>query len=353
MEFQTVEISQRAARVSDHIERVANRAVRTWDRALGALHLGGRKGPYDDERYEFVGGAKDAMRKKHYDKSLRLLWKAEAHAPWTSFRDCSTTERQLLDMAEEALSPAEKSVRDEITTEAFKESLNRHYTREQKEAIVALLAPIGHGEAYAWMVSAEVMSSMRSTGARAALTMQILEEAKHFVVLRELIRAFDVPVPRQSAWEYLLLEQVHKAEGLEKLFGMNVLVEGIALSLFGMMSHMPGLELLRLFHLDESRHTALPVNYFEEFPMSRWQRRNPLRRANRLRLILPAVPLIFLLERPAAVGIRVASSVCRIGWTGPSLACCCWPRLRGLPGSCPGSSSGGRLKRFIWRWWNR
>ena len=93
MEFQTVEISQRAARVSDHIERVANRAVRTWDRALGALHLGGRKGPYDDERYEFVGGAKDAMRKKHYDKSLRLLWKAEAHAPWTIFMDWWTTWR--------------------------------------------------------------------------------------------------------------------------------------------------------------------------------------------------------------------------------------------------------------------
>jgi hypothetical protein len=55
-----------------------------------------------------------------------------------------------------------------------------------------------------------------------------------------------------------MLERVLKARGVEKLFGMNVLVEGIALGLFGMLSHLPGLELLRLFHLDESRHTGLP-----------------------------------------------------------------------------------------------
>ena len=130
--------------------------------------------------------------------------------------------------------------------------------------------------------------------------MQVLEEAKHFVVLRELLHAFDVPIPRQSVWEYLLLERVHKAEGLDKLFGMNIVVEGIALSLFGMMSNMPGLEILRLFHLDESRHSALPVNYLSEFPMTWWQKNSPARRINRLRLLLPAVPLIAQLEEPAA-----------------------------------------------------
>ena len=163
-----------------------------------------------------------------------------------------------------------------------------------------MLSAIGHGEAYAWLVSAELLGEVKSTGARAALTMQVMEEAKHFVVLRELLQAFDVPIPRQSAWEYMLLEGVSKAKGLEKFFGMNVVVEGIALSLFGLMSHMPGLEILRLFHLDESRHTGLPSNYFKEFPLSKWQRYNPAAQARRINLILPALGLIPYLEEDLA-----------------------------------------------------
>jgi len=77
---------------------------------------------------------------------------------------------------------------------------------------------------------------------------------------------------------------------------MNVLVEGFALSLFGMMSTLPGLEILRLFHLDESRHTALPSNYFAEFPMSAWQKNSPFRRFHRFSLILPALPVLVSIE---------------------------------------------------------
>jgi len=296
-----INVNPKAEVVNRRVEETLNRLVRGYDAMMAKLHLGGRKAQYDDARYEFIGGAQDGLRKKHYDKSMRLMWKAEQEAPWTSFRDCTTAERTLFDMAEQAMTKDERQAHARITSQEFRDMLDREYTLEQKRAIVAVLSAIGHGEAYAWLVSAEVLGDVRSTGAKAALTMQVLEEAKHFVVLRELMLAFGVEVPRQSAWEYLLLEQVYKAKGLEKLFGMNVLVEGIALSLFGMLSDLPGLEVLRLFHLDESRHTALPVNYFGEFPMSRWQQHNPLRRLSRLRLVLPALPLVFYLEAPLAV----------------------------------------------------
>jgi len=137
---------------------------------------------------------------------------------------------------------------------------------------------------------------VKSTGARSALTMQVLEEAKHFLVLRELLRAFEVPIPRLTAPEYVMLERVIKAKGVEKLFGMNVLVEGIALGLFGMMSHLPGLEVLRLFHLDESRHTGLPNNYFREFPLKDHGRVTPATHLSRLSMIVPAILLIPPLE---------------------------------------------------------
>jgi hypothetical protein len=315
MQFRKLPVNARAKSINQQLEAAANRAFRGYDRVMAALRLGGRKADYDDLHYEFIGGARDRLRKKHYDKSLRLLWKAEQHLPWTSFRDCNEAERSLRDVALQSMSKEEKAQHDRITSDEFRAMLDREYTQREKLAIVSILSAIGHGEAYAWLVSSETLRDVRSTGAKSAVTMQVVEEAKHFVVLRELIRAFNVEVPRQSAWEYVMLERILKAEGLEKFFGMNVLVETIALSIFGLLAHLPGLEVLRLFHLDESRHTALPGNYFKEFPMSAWQKRNPRTRLRRLRMALPALPLILLMEEDLAeLGIDVfefAGSVLR------------------------------------------
>jgi len=300
MELRKLEVSARAGKISRDIEEAVNTAVRGYDRIKGRLRIGGRKANYDDEAYEFIGGAKDSLRVKHYDKSLRLLWKAQEHTPWLPFRDCTNAERDMLDMAMRSLTKEEQEARRRIAMPEYREMLNKTYTRRQKEAIVHILASIGHGEAYAWLVSADLLNQVKSTGGRSALTMQVLEEAKHFIVLRELLQAFDVPIRRQSAWEYLLLEMVHKSKGIEKFFGMNVVVESIALGFFGQMSELPGLDVLRLFHLDEARHTALPGNYLKEFPMTRWQKHNPVAKLRRLRLILPALALIPLLEEDMA-----------------------------------------------------
>lgn len=296
MQFQKRSVNPRAAELNRVVERAVNGWVRARDRFAGKIGLGGRAADYDDEAYEFVGGARDSLRKKHYDKSLRLLWKAEQALPWTSFRDANDAEKKLTDAAIGNLSPAEKAARARITSQEFRDLLDREYTLAEKKALVGVLSAIGHGEAYAWLVSASMLAEVKSTGARAAVTMQVVEEAKHFVVLRELIQAFNVEIPRLSVWEYLLLEGCLKAKGLNRFFGMNVLVETIALSIFGLLSDKPGLEVLRLFHLDESRHTALPDNYFKEFPLSAWQSKSPTSRLTRLRMALPAVPLVLLLE---------------------------------------------------------
>ena len=294
-------INPRVTRLNHTIEQIANTAVRSWDRAMQQAGLGGRKGYYDDEHYEFEGGEQHNLRTKHYDKSLRLLWKAEEHAPWSSFRDCTRDEETMLAMTKKSLSKEERALRTRLASKEFAQELDQHYTMRQKQAIVNILSLIGHGEAYAWLVSTELLNEVRSTGGRAALTMQVLEEAKHFVVLRELIRAFNCPVPRMNAWEYVLLERIYKSKGLEKFFGMNVVVEGFALSLFGMMSPLPGLEMLKLFHRDESRHTALPGNYLKEFPLSRWQMSNPANRMRRLVTVLAALPVLLHVEDDLAV----------------------------------------------------
>ncbi len=301
MEFATVDIDPAVIRRNARIERRANTVIRGLDRLRSRLRVGGRKAAYDDDRYEFVGGASERLRKKHYDKSLRLLWKAEEHVRWSSFRDCTRQEREVMQLADGALDDAERGHVERLRSADFRAMLDAEYTPEQKQAIVNVLSLIGHGEAYAWLVSTEVLNDVKSTGARAALTMQVLEEAKHFVVLRELICAFGCPVPRMSAWEYVLLERTFKAKGLEKFFGMNVIVEGFALSLFGMMAPLPGLEVLRQFHLDESRHTALPANYFSEFPMTWWQSNDPRAQIRRFSMILPALPILAQVEGDLAI----------------------------------------------------
>lgn len=295
MELTALPVNARAAAWNDRIERTLNRLVRGRDRALARVRLGGRRADYDDERYEFVGGAREDVRKKHYDKSLRLLWKAEAHAPWSTFHDMNEAEKTIAAMATQAMTPEEKAQHDRVTSAEFRAFLDRTYTPRQKQAIVRLLTAIGHGEAYAWLVSADVLRQVQGSGAKAAVTMQVLEEAKHFVVMRELVAAFGVPAPRQSAWEYVLLEGILKTEGLDKLYGMNVLVESIALSIFGAVAHLPGLEVLRLFHLDEARHTALPANYFKGHTAG-GPRNTRRARLRRLRMTLPALPLVMLLE---------------------------------------------------------
>lgn len=290
MTIQALPFNEQAAGVQRRVEAVVNRAVRALDRVRG------RAANYDDERYEFVGGNGDALRRKHYDKSLRLLWKAERAAPWSTFHDCSEAERAVGELADRGATPDEKVARERISSAEFRRLLATEYTPAQRRALVKILSAIGHGEAYAWLVSASLMPQVQSTGARAALTMQVLEEAKHFVVLRELVEAFELPVPRQSAWEYVLLEKTLRARGLDRFFGMNILVETIALTIFGMLEPLPGMDILRLFHLDESRHTALPANYFREFPLSEREKNDRAGRVRRLSMALPALPLVMYLE---------------------------------------------------------
>jgi hypothetical protein len=93
-----------------------------------------------------------------------------------------------------------------------------------------------------------------------------------------------------------MFERCLKAHGLNRFFGMNVLVETIGLSLFGLLADKPGLEVLRLFHLDESRHTALPNNYLKEFPLSERQQRAFGARLERFLMVVPALPLVLFLE---------------------------------------------------------
>ena len=95
MHFDKIHISERASQFNRRAEAAANWWVRRIDGAKERFHLSGRAVDYDDAAFEFRGGARDSLRRKHYDKSLRLMWKAEQQAPWLGFSDATRAERQL------------------------------------------------------------------------------------------------------------------------------------------------------------------------------------------------------------------------------------------------------------------
>ncbi|HNN01516.1 MAG TPA: hypothetical protein PKG67_13725, partial [Turneriella sp.] len=79
-----------------------------------------------------------------------------------------------------------------------------------------------------------------------------------------------------------------------------------ALSIFGALSKYPGLEVLEMFHLDESRHCALPTNYLKTAPLTWWESNNPVAMFKRFFMVLPAIPLAFKMEPDfAELGIDV------------------------------------------------
>jgi len=82
-------------------------------------------------------------------------------------------------------------------------------------------------------------------------------------------------------------------KGINKLFLMNSILETFALILFEHFKKYPVLaDVVDQFHLDESRHTAIPMNYAEKGLVSKRESRI-LRRAYRTALLAPALILVF------------------------------------------------------------
>ena len=61
--------------------------------------------------------------------------------------------------------------------------------------LARILSLIGHGEAYALLTSATILNFVQGTGARVGMAMQVMEEAKHFIVLRKMLQTLGVAAP--------------------------------------------------------------------------------------------------------------------------------------------------------------
>jgi hypothetical protein len=149
---------------------------------------------------------------------------------------------------------------------------------EKQRALGRLFAIIMWGELAAWKISAQLADELVPLEAKMAATSQAHDEARHFYVMYDYLRALGY-VPRTiDRSSRAVLDLVLRTDSmLEKLIGMQLMVETLALTIFQLVREAevePVLcALLRYYERDEARHVGLGIQHLPELMRraSRWQ----------------------------------------------------------------------------------
>jgi len=137
---------------------------------------------------------------------------------------------------------------------------------DRRDALGHLFTVLLWGELAAWNIAADLARELPDVDAKMAATGQVFDEARHFTVLREYFRRADIALPRVNPYGERLLRKILGAPSVvEKLYGMQLTVENMALAIFKRIAAAriePVLtDLLQYIERDESRHVALGVLY--------------------------------------------------------------------------------------------
>jgi hypothetical protein len=155
-----------------------------------------------------------------------------------------------------------------------------HLNPAQREAMGHVFTVLLWGELAAWNVAADLARALPDVDAKMAATGQVFDEARHFRVLRDYLDRAGVKLPKLNPYGRRLLEGLLDTDSLlQKLYGMQLVVETLALAIFkelaeGTTEPVLG-ELLRYIERDEARHVALGVMYLPSLAA----RATPLERA--------------------------------------------------------------------------
>jgi len=246
---------------------------------------------YDPSRYGFAGGEFGKLTHRNYEKALANLWKAETKAPFLGFRDASKLERAAAQSTEEATTT--RALVDKVHSDDVKKAFQDAYTPAQQQALGRILSVIGHGEAYALYTSSTLVSEVKGTGPRLGMAMQVMEEAKHFIVMREMLQTLEIAAGITPT-VHVLFERIAAAPPYRRLFGMNIVLESLATSVFSRFANAPGLShIMHPFHMDESRHVGFVRSYAQEVKIPRRVTKSLRERQARAMLVVPALPAIW------------------------------------------------------------
>lgn len=136
----------------------------------------------------------------------------------------------------------------------------------EKQALARVFSSLMWGEMAAWKISAQLADRLAGYEARLAATSQSHDEARHFYVLHDYLELLGIELPPLDPATRFLLETVLGTDVLaEKLVGMQLFVETMALTMFKMVRELavePVLtELLSYYERDEARHVGLGIQH--------------------------------------------------------------------------------------------
>ena len=136
----------------------------------------------------------------------------------------------------------------------------------QRAALVKVFEVILWGELAAWKISSELADQLEPLEAKLAATAQAHDEARHFYVMYDYLRELGHTPRRLDPCSLRVLDLTLGARTLvQKLLGMQLMLETIALTIFGEVRDSgaePVLaDLLAYYEKDEARHVGLGTQF--------------------------------------------------------------------------------------------
>jgi len=247
---------------------------------------------YDDATATFAGDGRNSPDYSGMERSLRLLWKAELEAPYLGLHDATKSEKHghaFHDDSEEIFKSMEFADACQLRNE-----LSSAFSSQQCDALNWILSLVLHGEAYALFLSSSLVPFASGTSSKLSLSMQVVEEAKHYIVMRKLSEVlFERSKPLRTSAR-IFMEAIARCGPYNRLFGLNIMMESFAMEFFTQFSGCSGFgSLLQKFLLDESRHCAFPQNYARLGFIPKAVRDSSGNRLQRTRITLLALPIVF------------------------------------------------------------
>lgn len=182
-----------------------------------------------------------------YEKTKVYQWNASEEIDWS---------RPIRNFSEDAYRPyASKIPRDEF---------DRMCAERRAQTFTQLFV----GEQAALAVCAQLVNICPEMEAKLCLAGQIIDEARHIEVFGRYLDKLDCDAANDPAIEQIVQRLLESDHYWEKIVGMQIFLEGIAVGLFKTFqtsSPDPLLrELIVLVLRDESRHAGFGVSYLAE-----------------------------------------------------------------------------------------
>lgn len=155
----------------------------------------------------------------------------------------------------------------------LKELIEKHgginLTPEKRKAMQPLMMSLLWGEMAAWIISLQLAEILPTMEAKLGATSQAFDEARHFFVMRDYCRAAGIEFGGMDPFSLNAVRRSLEMEDLVgKLMCMQILIESVALAVFGQLRRTnvePVLvDLLKYFERDEARHVALGSTYLPQ-----------------------------------------------------------------------------------------